>query len=40
VGFIKHIPEQNIVFLEQKSHLFRERMQYLTNFGDIIDAVT
>jgi hypothetical protein len=36
---IEPIPEQNVVFNEQLSHLSRGRMQELTNFGDINDGV-
>jgi hypothetical protein len=36
---IKHIPQHNVVFLQQLSHLSWGRMQQLTNIRDIIDGV-
>ena len=39
VTVIEHIPELNIVFFEQLSHLLRARMQELINIGDMIDGI-
>jgi diadenosine tetraphosphate (Ap4A) HIT family hydrolase len=39
MSFRKHIPENKKVFREHLSHLSRERMQELKNFGALIDRV-